>query len=116
MGPGAHAFDGQVRRWNAARLDGYVAALRPVETGQAPRLPPGGVEAALSPTAEAAEALILGLRLDGGVPLVAFLEPPFDETLAWADQAGLVEETADGRVRLTTNGRLMSNEIFARLI
>ena len=24
VGPGAHAFDGAVRRWNAARLDGYV--------------------------------------------------------------------------------------------
>ena len=28
VGPGAHAFDGASRRWNAARLDGYVAALR----------------------------------------------------------------------------------------
>ena len=26
-GPGAHAFDGVTRRWNAARLDSYVAAL-----------------------------------------------------------------------------------------
>ena len=29
VGPGAHAFDGSVRRWNAARLDGYLAALAP---------------------------------------------------------------------------------------
>ena len=29
VGPGAHAFDGATRRWNAARLDGYVAALTP---------------------------------------------------------------------------------------
>ncbi|HEY0442619.1 MAG TPA: coproporphyrinogen-III oxidase family protein, partial [Candidatus Limnocylindrales bacterium] len=29
VGPGAHAFDGAVRRWNAARLDAYVAALTP---------------------------------------------------------------------------------------
>ncbi len=116
VGPGAHAFDGQVRRWNAARLDGYVGALSPAEPGTTPRLPPGSVEPPLDPTAAAAEALILGLRLDEGVPLVGFLEPPFDETLAWADQAGLVEETVDGRVRLTTNGRLLSNEIFARLI
>ncbi len=29
VGPGAHAFDGhRERRWNAARLDGYLAALR----------------------------------------------------------------------------------------
>ena len=115
VGPGAHAFDGSVRRWNAARLDGYIGALHPV-AGDAPRLPPGGVEPVLDPPAAAAEAIILGLRLDRGVPLIAFLEPPFDETLAWADAAGLVEETPDGRVRLTTNGRLLSNEVFSRLI
>ena len=43
VGPGAHAFDGATRRWNAARLDGYLAALAPPD-GCAPRLPPGGAE------------------------------------------------------------------------
>jgi oxygen-independent coproporphyrinogen-3 oxidase len=115
VGPGAHAFDGAVRRWSAARLDAYIAALRP-GPGHEPTLPPGAEEPRLSPAAAAAEAIILGLRLDAGVPLIAFLEPPFDATLAWADAAGLVEQTGDGRVRLTTNGRLLSNEIFARLV
>ena len=116
VGPGAHAFDGVVRRWNAARLDGYIAALRPAAGDGAPQLPPGAAEPSLDGQAAAAEAIILGLRLDAGVPLVAFLEPPFDATLAWADAAGLVEQTSDGRIRLTTNGRLLSNELFARLI
>ena len=31
VGPGAHAFDGASRRWNAARLDGYLAALAPAD-------------------------------------------------------------------------------------
>ena len=115
VGPGAHAFDGAVRRWNVARLDAYVGALHPA-AGGAPTLPPGGEEPMLEASAAAAEQIILGLRLDVGVPLVAFLEPPFDETLAWANASGLVEQTADGRIRLTTNGRLLSNEIFARLI
>jgi oxygen-independent coproporphyrinogen-3 oxidase len=115
VGPGAHAFDGAVRRWNAARLDGYVAALRP-EGGAAPSLPPGGESPPLDADAAAAEAIILGLRLDSGVPLMAFLEPPYDATLEWAAAAGLVEQTPDGRVRLTTNGRLLSNELFSRLI
>ena len=115
VGPGAHAFDGVVRRWSAARLDAYIAALHPADD-RAPSLPPGGVEPELSPDAAAAESIILGLRLDAGVPLIAFLEPPFDATLAWADASGLVEQTADGRVRLTINGRLLSNEIFARLV
>ena len=43
LGPGAHAFDGVTRRWNAARLDRYVAALTPA-AGTAARLPPGGSE------------------------------------------------------------------------
>ncbi|MEO8228532.1 MAG: radical SAM family heme chaperone HemW [Chloroflexota bacterium] len=115
VGPGAHAFDGTVRRWNAARLDSYVAALRP-GSDRAASLPPGAEEPSLSQEAAAAESIILGLRLDAGVPLIAFLEPPFDAALAWADESGLVEQTADGRVRLTTNGRLLSNELFARLV
>ncbi|HVL52892.1 MAG TPA: coproporphyrinogen-III oxidase family protein, partial [Vitreimonas sp.] len=41
VGPGAHAFDGRARRWNAARLDRYAAALTPAD-GSRPRLPPGG--------------------------------------------------------------------------
>ena len=43
VGPGAHAFDGAVRRWNAARLDSYVGALTPSD-GSRPHLPPGGSE------------------------------------------------------------------------
>jgi putative oxygen-independent coproporphyrinogen III oxidase len=114
VGPGAHAFDGRVRRWNAARLDAYVAALLPAD-GSAPRLPPGGEEA-LDDAAAAAESLILGLRLDRGVALTALLEPSFVDAFDWAVSAGLLEETDDARVHLTTRGRLLSNELFARLI
>ncbi len=46
VGPGAHAFDGEDRRWNAARLDGWLGALDP-PVG-APRLPPGGVSTSTS--------------------------------------------------------------------
>ncbi len=115
VGPGAHAFDGVTRRWNAARLDGYLGALAPAD-GAPPRLPPGGVEPPLDPRAAEAEAIILGLRLATGVPLTALLEAPFADVLAWADANGLVERTGTRNVRLTTNGRLLSNEIFARLI
>ncbi len=59
-GPGAHAFDGVSRRWNAARLDAYLAALTPAD-GSPPRLPPGGFEAAPVDT-RASEAAILALR------------------------------------------------------
>ena len=64
VGPGAHAFDGVTRRWNAARLDGYIAALTPAGGGVAapchraarrrsirrPR-PPSGSSSACGPTA-----------------------------------------------------------------
>jgi oxygen-independent coproporphyrinogen-3 oxidase len=114
VGPGAHAFDGAVRRWNAARLDGYVAALAP-EGRVAARLPPGGSEA-LDPTTATAERVILGLRMDTGLPLAASHEPPLAEVFRWARDAGLAIATDDDRIVLTTRGRLLSNELFARLV
>jgi putative oxygen-independent coproporphyrinogen III oxidase len=111
LGPGAHAFDGVVRRWTAARLDLYVAAL----DGPVPALPPGGEDPIDDATA-VAEELILGLRLDTGVPLRAAHEPPLADTFGWALAAELLTVTDDDRVVLTTRGRLLSNEVFARLV
>ena len=70
------------RRWNAARLDGYLAALTPAD-GSAPTLPPGGAEEIDAETA-AAERVILGLRLDTGIPLAAAHEPPLEDAFGWA--------------------------------
>ena len=109
VGPGAHAFDGAERRWNAARLDGYVDALA------AGRLPPGGAEP-VDPATVAAERAILALRLDTGLALADAQEPPVGDHLGWALAAELVDVTDDDRVVLTTRGRLLSNELFARLI
>lgn len=107
VGPGAHAFDGATRRWNAARLDGYVAALA------AGAAPPGGTWT--DPEGETADAVILALRLDTGVPLAASAEPPLADQFGWALAAGLLTVTEDDRVVLTTRGRLLSNELFDRL-
>jgi oxygen-independent coproporphyrinogen-3 oxidase len=114
VGPGAHAFDGASRRWNAARLDAYVAALSPRD-GASPRLPPGGVEHLDEATA-AAERTILGLRTARGLPLADADEPPMADSFAWAMNAELLEVTDDARVVLTTRGRLLSNELFSRLV
>ena len=114
VGPGAHAFDGVNRRWNSARLDAYVTALSPRD-GVAPRLPPGGVEHLDEATA-AAERTILGLRTDRGLPLADADEPPFADSFRWAMDAGLLDVTDDARIVLTTRGRLLSNELFARLV
>jgi oxygen-independent coproporphyrinogen-3 oxidase len=112
-GPGAHAFDGHSRRWNAARLNGYLAALTP--DGGDPGLPPGGSELLDAATA-ATESVILGLRTDRGVPLSAAHEPPLADVFGWALAAELLDVTADDRVVLTTRGRLLSNEVFSRLV
>jgi oxygen-independent coproporphyrinogen-3 oxidase len=109
VGPGAHAFDGVTRRWNAARLDGYLAALT------AGTLPPGGA-VTTDPETEAMEAVILALRLDTGVPLAAAHEPPLADQFGWALAAELLTVTDDQRVVLTTRGRLLSNELFHRLL
>jgi oxygen-independent coproporphyrinogen-3 oxidase len=114
VGPGAHAFDGVTRRWNSARLDGYIAALTP-SGGRAPALPPGGTES-IDPATAAAEAVILGLRTDDGIPLRAANEPPLGDAFGWALAAELLDVTADDRVVLTTRGRLLSNELFSRLV
>jgi oxygen-independent coproporphyrinogen-3 oxidase len=114
VGPGAHAYDGTTRRWNAARLDGYLGALAPADGGR-PRLPPGGFET-LDPTATAAESVILGLRTDRGVPLAMAHEPPLADAFGWALAAELLDVTGDDRIVLTTRGRLLSNELFLRLV
>jgi oxygen-independent coproporphyrinogen-3 oxidase len=114
VGPGAHAFDGAMRRWNAASLEGYVATLTPGD-GRAPSLPPGGSEP-IDATTEAAERVILGLRTDRGIPVEAAREPPLDDQFGWALAAELLDVTDDDRVVLTTRGRLLSNELFSRLV
>ena len=111
LGPGAHAFDGLDRRWTAARLDSYLTAL----SGPAPALPPGGAER-LDDGAAAIEELILGLRLDTGVALATAHEPPLGDIFGWALAAELLTVTDDDRVVLTTRGRLLSNEVFSRLV
>jgi len=114
VGPGAHAFDGATRRWNGAQLAGYLAALTPSDGGS-PRLPPGDAET-LDPATARAEALILGLRTDRGVAPPRADEPQVRQAIDWALSTDLAEVTDDDRVVLTTRGRLLSNELFARLI
>jgi oxygen-independent coproporphyrinogen-3 oxidase len=126
-GPGAHAFDGVTRRWNAAAMEPYLAALLPdraahgalpdrMATGAA--LPAGGSEV-LDPQVAAAERVILALRLDRGIAEAEASESPLAEVRSWAESAGLVESVdLDGetRIRLTTRGRLLGNELFSRLV
>lgn len=68
------------------------------------------------------EAFFLGLRLNRGVSFFELAERygtaasiAFRDEFADMAGAGLVE-VEDGRLRLTARGRLLSNEVFARLI
>ena len=110
VGPGAHAFDGATRRWNAARLDAYLAALLPVD-GTVPALPPGAFDVDVGGRGEAA---MLALRTREGVPAQAVDDPLLEGPLRWALHGGLLSSTGN-RLFLTRRGRLLSNEIFARL-
>ena len=109
LGPGAHASDGALTRtWNAARLDGYLAAL------ERRQLPPGGSET-IDEATLIAERAILGLRLREGIEAPLAAVPAVAAGLAWARAQGLAEEAA-GRTRLTQRGRLLANELFVRLL
>ena len=115
MGPGAHAFDGdRERRWNAARLDAYLAALLPGD-GRRPHLPPGGAERLGAATARS-ESVILALRLREGIAPAMAGDPAFAPALAWALGVGPRRTRSAGRVTLTQRGRMLSNEVFARLL
>jgi coproporphyrinogen III oxidase-like Fe-S oxidoreductase len=68
------------------------------------------------PLEERVESMILALRLDSGVPLEAAYEPPLADHFGWALAAELLTVTDEDRVVLTTRGRLLSNELFHRLV
>ena len=114
VGPGAHAFDGATRRWNSARLDAYLAALAPAGAAN-PTLPPGGFEHSLEAGLES-ERAVLGLRTSAGVADSALNRPALRAPLRWAMEECLLQRTTDARLVLTLRGRLLSNEVFARLI
>ena len=115
VGPGAHAFDGATRRWNAARLDGYLAALIPAD-GTPPRLPPGGQERPAAPEAGAREAAILALRTSRGLPVASLDDPALGPDLRWAEGGGLLEPAEEDRIVLTLRGRMLADELFVRLV
>jgi oxygen-independent coproporphyrinogen-3 oxidase len=114
VGPGAHAFDGASRRWTVARLDRYLDALTP-RADRPAMLPPGGSETIDAATA-VIETVVLGLRTDRGLPRSAAEQPPLADEFGWALAAELLTIDAADRIVLTTRGRLLSNELFARLV
>jgi hypothetical protein len=64
----------------------------------------------------AAERTMLALRTDLGLPAADAAIPPLAGVVAWGVEQSLLDITADSRIVLTTRGRLLSNEVFARLV
>lgn len=104
VGPAAHGFDGQTRRWN---LRGYVAwsdaALRGID-------PVDGSER-LTVDNRIAESVYLGLRTDAGLPLGEDERPLVS---AWID-AGWAEIGGDARLRCTAEGWLRLDALATAL-
>lgn len=112
FGPAAHSYTGGRRYANAPDLAGYL------EGGGRPRR----IEDPGSPARRACEALLLGLRLVEGIDPGRLRERygaaaprPDEAAVGELERAGLLERTPD-RLRLTPRGRLLSNEVFERLL
>jgi oxygen-independent coproporphyrinogen-3 oxidase len=116
FGCSSHSYDGELRRWSNHR--DVLKYVETIESGLSPVVE----EQQLSQTDVRAEALFLGMRLMRGIDMHAFRESfgvdLRDEYAADLDRfckAGLVEFEGD-LVRLTRNGALLSNEVFAAFV
>jgi oxygen-independent coproporphyrinogen-3 oxidase len=100
IGCAAHSHQSGRRWWNVRTPQRYLALI---ESGQSAL----GGEEVLEPATRKLEALQLALRTRCGVPTEALPDDPLLD--------GLVERTGDLAV-LTPEGRLLANEVAARLV
>ncbi len=106
IGPGAHSHVGGVRWWNVRRPADYARRLR------AGRTPVAGREV-LSADERALEAVLLGLRVRGGLAVSALTA---DGIRAAEAEAALGRVVLDaGRVELTREGRLFADAVARSL-
>lgn len=121
VGPGAHSYLGGERFWNIKSPAQYVRRL---SQASAPGAEPPVVEKRqpVTPEEELSETLILRLRLDEGVDLDALAVrydgaslARFGETLQRCVGLGLLRRSGSVFC-LTPRGRLLSNEVFVRLL
>ena len=96
FGADAHSFDGACRWQNMEEIEAYVQGLQPPEREVADK---------------AGERYWVGLRLSEGVPDDFDHRTKVDRLVA----DGLLERSAD-RIRLTSRGVLLSNEVFQEFL
>lgn len=132
LGAGAHSCFAGHRFAEVRPIAGYIARARAAVSAneasgagaEVTVLPAGAIveDEVVSPAMAMAETAMLGLRLNAGVSRSEFaarygcaFEQVFDERLADIRDMGLIETVGD-RIRLTEHGRLLGNEVFARLL
>ncbi|GAB6933185.1 radical SAM family heme chaperone HemW [Calditerricola satsumensis] len=115
VGVGAHGYVGGVRYANVGTLHRYLKAV-------AERGLPRAETHVVTPREAMEETMFLGLRLTEGVSHARFrrrhgvaMEAVFGPVIAELVGKGLLERDARG-VRLTRDGLLLGNEVFARFL
>lgn len=125
FGAGAHGYAGGVRYETVTNPGAYIARINaqseplpfPLSAATAETLPVERREAM-------ADTMILGLRLlEEGVDSAAFRahfgcspHEAFGPALQRLQAQGLIEETADGRIRLTRRAYLVANRVFVEFV
>ncbi|MCI0776799.1 MAG: radical SAM family heme chaperone HemW, partial [Chloroflexi bacterium] len=126
LGAGAHSYLDGVRFAVAALPTTYLELVdeswQDLQSGGEMKMRQVVSGEPITPELAMADTLILGLRVVEGVELAQFQQQfgmdalkRFEEELREPFEAGLVEEVG-GNLRLTRRGRLLGNEVFARLL
>ena len=125
IGPGAHSYLDGRRFWNIRSPAEYVRRLlegTPAVAASPPTTPVVEEARELTERERFAESIILKLRLDEGVELASLTAGPSGSggdlhLSALRDCVGLgLVSLSEGRFRLNQRGRLLSNEVFVRLL
>jgi oxygen-independent coproporphyrinogen-3 oxidase len=128
LGAGAHGWWAGIRYAEVRPIPTYLARVAGGQAGTDAAaelaLPAGAVveTEAIALELEMAETVMLGLRLVDGLSLADFstrygqdFTSVFGPRLAEVRALGLLEDH-QGRLRLTERGRLLGNEVFARVL
>lgn len=105
FGVDAHSFDGQQRTGNIDSVSGYIEA---VMSGKSPA-------SSVTPSNGAEERLFTGLRLSEGIQLDESEWTLHRTSIERFLDAGLLEMRGS-RIRLTSRGVLLSNEVFQEFL
>ena len=109
IGPGAHSHVGGTRWWNVRHPAGYAARLAAARS-------PAQAREILTPGQRQTERIMLLTRLASGCPVTELDQAGLAAALA-AVADGLADAAAldDGRVMLTTRGRLLADAVIRGL-